>query len=234
MGGPRPRRRTRRGWRLARRGWGMGLSPLVSRDRIDRLAASRGEQTGVGRGRGCACRNSRSSGRVSGPGTGVAQAAGQPVGNGARTNPQTDCRTRSRMRIAIASGKGGTGKTTVATNLAWLASQNGLAAAYLDCDTEEPNGHLFLRPAIDQRREIVRMIPQVDPARCTLCGQCGEICQYSAIVCLEQKVLVFPSCAIAAADARWFARRGRSPKRPAHWGLSRRDAAAGSGLSRAV
>ncbi len=96
------------------------------------------------------------------------------------------------MRIAIASGKGGTGKTTVATNLAWLASQNGLAAAYLDCDTEEPNGHLFLRPAIDQRREIVRMIPQVDPARCTLCGQCGEICQYSAIVCLEQKVLVFP------------------------------------------
>lgn len=96
------------------------------------------------------------------------------------------------MKIAIASGKGGTGKTTVATNLAWLASQNGLATAYLDCDTEAPNSHLFLRPVIEERREVVRMIPQVDGTRCTLCGQCGEICQFSAIVCLGQKILTFP------------------------------------------
>ncbi len=96
------------------------------------------------------------------------------------------------MRVAIASGKGGTGKTTVATNLAWLASISGLAAAYLDCDTEAPNGHLFLRPIIDHRREVVRMIPQIDAARCTLCGQCGAICQFSALVCLSQKVLAFP------------------------------------------
>lgn len=95
------------------------------------------------------------------------------------------------MKIAIASGKGGTGKTTVATNLSWLASQNGLATAYLDCDTEAPNGHLFLRPVIEERREVVRMIPQVDVTRCTLCGQCGEICQFSAIVCLGQKMLTF-------------------------------------------
>jgi MinD superfamily P-loop ATPase len=96
------------------------------------------------------------------------------------------------MKIAIASGKGGTGKTTVATNLAWLASQNGLATAYLDCDTEAPNGHLFLRPVIEERREVVRMIPQVDVTRCTLGGQCTEICQFSAIVCLGQKILTFP------------------------------------------
>lgn len=96
------------------------------------------------------------------------------------------------MKIAIASGKGGTGKTTVATNLAWLASQNGLATVYLDCDTEAPNGHLFLRPVIEEQREVVRMIPQVDVTRCTCCGQCGEICQFSAIVCLVQKVLIFP------------------------------------------
>ncbi len=96
------------------------------------------------------------------------------------------------LRVAIASGKGGTGKTTVATNLAWLASISGLAAAYLDCDTEAPNGHLFLRPIIEHRREVVRMIPQIDTARCTLCGQCGEICQFSALVCLGQKVLAFP------------------------------------------
>ena len=96
------------------------------------------------------------------------------------------------MKIAIASGKGGTGKTTVATNLAWLASRSGLATVYLDCDTEAPNGHLFLRPVIEDRREVVRMIPQVDALRCTLCGQCGEICQFSAIVCLGQQVLTFP------------------------------------------
>jgi len=96
------------------------------------------------------------------------------------------------MKIAIASGKGGTGKTTVATNLAWLAAQNGLATAYLDCDTEAPNGHLFLRPIIEECREVVRTIPQVDTTLCTLCGQCGEICQFSAIVCLGQKVLTYP------------------------------------------
>jgi MinD superfamily P-loop ATPase len=96
------------------------------------------------------------------------------------------------MKITIASGKGGTGKTTVATNLAWLASQNGLATAYLDCDTEAPNGHLFLRPVIEECRKVVRLVPQVDTTLCTHCGQCGEICQFSAIVCLGHKVLTFP------------------------------------------
>lgn len=96
------------------------------------------------------------------------------------------------MKIAVASGKGGTGKTTVATNLAWLAARNGLATAYLDCDTEEPNGHLFLRPEIEDRREVTRMVPRVDTTRCTLAGQCSQICQFSAIVCLGQKVMVFP------------------------------------------
>lgn len=96
------------------------------------------------------------------------------------------------MKIAIASGKGGTGKTTVATNLAWLSAQSGLATAYLDCDTEAPNGHLFLRPVIEGCREVTRMVPQVEEASCTHCGQCGEICQFNAIVCLGQKVLTFP------------------------------------------
>lgn len=96
------------------------------------------------------------------------------------------------MKIAIASGKGGTGKTTVTTNLAWLAAQSGLATAYLDGDTEAPNGHLFLRPVIEERHEVTRMVPQVDEASCTHCGECGEICQFNAIVCLGQKVLTFP------------------------------------------
>jgi len=96
------------------------------------------------------------------------------------------------MQIAIASGKGGTGKTTVATNLAHVAAQNNRSVAYLDCDVEEPNGHIFLKPQITERRPVGRNIPNVDAQLCTLCGQCGQICQYSAIVCVGQQVLVHP------------------------------------------
>lgn len=96
------------------------------------------------------------------------------------------------MQIAIASGKGGTGKTTVATNLAQVASHNGRRVAYLDCDVEEPNGHLFLKPQITERRPVTKPLPQVDADACTLCGQCGEICQYSAIVRVGERVLVYP------------------------------------------
>jgi MinD superfamily P-loop ATPase len=96
------------------------------------------------------------------------------------------------VRVAIASGKGGTGKTTVATNLAYVASRNGQSVAYLDCDVEEPNGHIFLRPEITDSKPVGTLIPRVDEEKCTHCGKCGEICQYSAIVCVGQKVLVYP------------------------------------------
>lgn len=96
------------------------------------------------------------------------------------------------MRIAIASGKGGTGKTTVATNLATVASRSDRTVAYLDCDVEEPNGHIFLRPEITGIKPVGNMIPRVDEEKCTHCGQCAEICQYGAIACLGKKVLVYP------------------------------------------
>ena len=96
------------------------------------------------------------------------------------------------MQIAVASGKGGTGKTTVATNLATVASHNGQSVAYLDCDVEEPNGHIFLKPEITDRRPIGNLIPTVNEGECTHCGKCGEICQYSAIVSIGEKVLVYP------------------------------------------
>jgi MinD superfamily P-loop ATPase len=96
------------------------------------------------------------------------------------------------MQIAIASGKGGTGKTTVATNLAWVASRSGRSIAYLDCDVEEPNGHIFLKPEITDRKPVGSLVPRVDLKKCNLCGQCGEICRYSAIVRVGQKVLVYP------------------------------------------
>jgi len=93
--------------------------------------------------------------------------------------------------IAVASGKGGTGKTTIATNLAHYVAQLGQKVQYLDCDVEEPNGHIFLKPQIDVSQKATVDIPQVDLAKCTGCGKCGEICQYSAIVCVKQNVLVF-------------------------------------------
>ena len=96
------------------------------------------------------------------------------------------------MKIAIASGKGGTGKTTVATNLAHVAARNGQSVAYLDCDVEEPNGRIFLQPEITHSKAVHMLIPQVDEAKCTLCGKCAQICQYSAIVRLGKKVLTFP------------------------------------------
>jgi len=94
--------------------------------------------------------------------------------------------------LAIASGKKGTGKTTVATNLAWVADAAGCGVACLDCNLEEPNGHIFLKPAIAAHRPIQRLILEVDVGRCAHCGQCGQISQYNAIVCIAKQKLVYP------------------------------------------
>jgi MinD superfamily P-loop ATPase len=95
------------------------------------------------------------------------------------------------MKIAMASGKGGTGKTTIATNLAAAVSRTGRKGQYLDCDVEEPNGHIFLKPKVERRDEVTVGVPAVDANKCTGCGRCAELCQYSAITCVKGKVLVF-------------------------------------------
>ncbi len=96
-----------------------------------------------------------------------------------------------RARIAIASGKGGTGKTTVAVNLAVTLARHGHAVAYVDCDVEAPNGHLFLRPAVTWETAVGRLVPRVDHDRCLLCGECARSCRFNAIVCLPGRVLVY-------------------------------------------
>jgi len=95
------------------------------------------------------------------------------------------------MRLAIASGKGGTGKTTVAVNLACVLADSGQKVQYLDCDVEEPNGHIFLKPVIVSTEAVGIPVPLVDEKKCTSCRKCAEVCQYHAIAVLK-KALVFP------------------------------------------
>ena len=98
------------------------------------------------------------------------------------------------MIISVASGKGGTGKTTVAVNLALALDTVQL----LDCDVEEPNAHLFLNPDIKEKMTSTVLIPEVDESKCTYCGKCREVCAYSAIAVLPQddkirgSILLFP------------------------------------------
>ena len=93
------------------------------------------------------------------------------------------------MIISVASGKGGTGKTTVATNLAKAVGRN---VQLLDCDVEAPNAHLFMKPVFRETETVFTPVPEVDKEMCNHCGQCGEICRYKAIVVVGDIVLTFP------------------------------------------
>ncbi|WMW24236.1 ATP-binding protein [Methanolobus sediminis] len=92
------------------------------------------------------------------------------------------------MKIAIASGKGGTGKTTVAVNFALAIGNTQL----FDCDVEEPNCNLFLGLDLDKQEDVSIAIPEIDSEKCSLCGSCAEFCCYNAIAKLPQRVMIFP------------------------------------------
>lgn len=95
------------------------------------------------------------------------------------------------MIISVASGKGGTGKTLVATSLA-LSLKDNFRVQLLDCDVEEPNTHIFLKPKIMRSEPVCIPIPLVDEEKCTHCRRCAEVCAYKAVAVLKNRVLVFP------------------------------------------
>jgi len=92
------------------------------------------------------------------------------------------------MIISIASGKGGTGKTTVATNLALSLGE----AQLIDCDVEEPNANIFLKAVIEEHVDVTVDIPKVNKTKCDYCGKCSEFCAYNALAVVPSSILVFP------------------------------------------
>lgn len=95
------------------------------------------------------------------------------------------------MKIVVASGKGGTGKTTIATSLALIASEQE-SVRLMDCDVEAPNARLFLDPLLDSHKDVGILIPQVDESLCNYCGKCAQVCQFHAIAVIGKKILIFP------------------------------------------
>lgn len=93
------------------------------------------------------------------------------------------------MKIAVLSGKGGTGKTFVAVNLSVVAKKS----TYIDCDVEEPNGRLFLKPKNAKEKSVHTLLPVFDADKCNECRKCVDFCQFNALVLIKDKPLIFPS-----------------------------------------
>jgi len=95
------------------------------------------------------------------------------------------------MILSIASGKGGTGKTLVATSLALALKDRG-KVQLVDCDVEEPDDHIFMKPVITHSEAVSIPVPEIAEDKCTYCGRCAEVCAYNAIAVVDKMILTFP------------------------------------------
>lgn len=108
------------------------------------------------------------------------------------------------LKIAVASGKGGTGKTMFSISLALSAAVTGRTVQYLDCDVEAPNGHIFLKPQIEKSLPATIPIPEVIIDLCNGCGFCAGVCEYNAIAVVKGQVLIFPELCRGCGACRLF------------------------------
>jgi len=116
------------------------------------------------------------------------------------------------MIITVASGKGGTGKTTIAVNLALAGDRQGLQ--FLDCDVEEPNAHIFLKPVFDNEETVSIPVPEIDEEKCSYCGRCAEICAFNALAVLKDVVMVFPELCHGCGGCAYFCPEGAVRETP--------------------
>jgi len=105
------------------------------------------------------------------------------------------------MIIAVASGKGGTGKTTIAVSLAQSIARN---IVLIDCDVEEPNAHIFIQPAISKNKRVTVRIPQVDIKKCDFCGKCSSVCIFNAIAVTPWSVKIFSELCHSCGACTYF------------------------------
>lgn len=106
-------------------------------------------------------------------------------------------------RIAVASGKGGTGKTTLSSALAQVAAERS-PTRLLDCDIEAPNAALALRPALSAHHSVTLAVPRIDETTCTHCGRCAEICEFNALAVTPRQVLVFDELCHGCGSCVWL------------------------------
>ncbi|MPM29858.1 Electron transport complex subunit RsxB [bioreactor metagenome] len=125
------------------------------------------------------------------------------------------------MRVAVLSGKGGTGKTFVSVNLAAAAGN----AAYIDCDVEEPNGRLFLKPRYTNESPVYTLIPEFDTSKCTGCRKCVEFCRYNALVFVREKPMVFSEVCHSCGGCVLVCPEGAVSEKPHSVGLVEEGAA---------
>ncbi len=112
------------------------------------------------------------------------------------------------MNICVASGKGGTGKTTVATSLALALQSEQHDVTFLDCDVEEPNGHIFINPDIREIENVFIEVPEIDHTTCTFCGKCADLCAFNALLVAGDSVITFPELCHGCGGCRYFCPAG--------------------------